>query len=226
MSGDVINDRIRQLTSESEDEQQAALKALKAMGTQAIDPLTALLSDPEQPAQTRQMAVWVLGEIGLVSGANALVQALHDPDPQVRILAIIALGNIGAEAVVAPLATMLTDPDETVRREASGTLVQLGQMSEKAAIPLLTHPEAYVREAAITVVRWVSGANAVEPLMVCLTDESATVRWQAARALGRLRDQKSVPHLRQLLRDPDDKIRQTAEISLRKLGARLDAAQQ
>ncbi len=226
MSADGIDVQIKLLASESEAERQAALDTLKAMGVDAVDALAAGLQSPTQSTQTRQLIVWVLGEIEEMAGADALVQALHDPDNKVRVLAITALGNIGGEAAAAPLATMLEDTDETVRREASGALVRIGPAAEAAVIPLLSHPDAHVREAAVAVIRWVSAGIAVDQLNVCLKDESATVRWHAARALGRLRDQKSVPHLQQLLRDPEDKIRQTAEISLRKLGVRLDAAQQ
>ncbi len=151
---------------------------------------------------------------------DALVQAVYSGDPQTRAAAALALREHEAADVASHLANLLMDPNAQVREAACASLIYLGTPACPSVIPMLSNPKQHTRELAALVMRWVSDEHGVPALLAALGDESATVRNQAARALGRLRDKTAIPSLEALRRtDPNNRIRQTAEISLRKLGA-------
>lgn len=186
--------------------------------TRAVGALAGLLKDDS--LWVRRSAAWALGNLLTAEATDALLVALQDSDPQTRIIAITALRVRDPGQVAAPLAHCLTDSELQVRKEASAALVHLGTDARSAVEPLMQHPSRETRETAILVLRWVSDRSGVPTLLQALKDESAYVRNQAARALGRLRDATAIQPLRVLRqKDPDNRIRQTAEISLRKLGA-------
>ncbi len=150
---------------------------------------------------------------------NALIQALYSDNPRTRASAVVALREHETDAAAPHLAQCLTDTSAQVREEACAALIHLGTSTCEFVIPLLSHPQQHTRELAALVMRWVSDQRGVPALLGALGDESVAVRNQAARALGRLRDKTAIPPLETLHKtDPNDRIRQTAEISLRKLG--------
>ncbi len=83
-----------------------------------------------RPTQ-RRMAVYCLRDIGAqdTSSRQALLDALHDPDPLVRVAAVTSLKarpEIGASALDHLLRFVLADPDSRVRASAALALAHLG----------------------------------------------------------------------------------------------------
>ena len=212
---DVLIDHLN--TPDATQRQLIAGALGRTQDNRAVSALVTLLDDTS--AWVQQSAVWALGNVHTSEATAALVQALESDNPQTRILAIAALRERSAADVAPQLAARLTDNEPLVRREACAALMQLGTATCEAVIPLLSHPVQETRELAALVMRWVSDQRGVPALLRALEDDSAYVRSQAARALGRLRDKTAIPSLQSLQQaDPDDRTRQTAEISLRKLG--------
>jgi HEAT repeat protein len=148
--------------------------------------------------------------------ADPVPAALSPAEPQVARTA-------DPDAIAAePLAQMLYHDDEQVCREASGALVQIGSPASRFVAPILQSASLETRELAALVLRWVADDSAAEALTEALTDSSPYVRQQAARTLGRIEHPPAIAPLQALLNDPDTKIRQTAEISLKKMGVRFD----
>ena len=121
--------------------------------------------------------------------APALVDALHDADPDVRRAAARSLGQIGRLAFPA--------------------------LKDKKA---LDDPDAGVRAMVVEAIEWM-GPTAVKPLIKALEDESPAVRRSAARALGRLGSdaRPAEAALVAAVNDPREEVRDEAAKALRRI---------
>src|SRR5262249_20202242 len=154
-------------------------------------------------ASVRCSAAFALGKTGplAVVAIPRLTRALKDDHAGVREAAAFALGEIGPAAwedtFPALVELLAGDKDPLVRRSAACALGKLGR-------------EALQAED--------SPANAVlSALEKGLSDASATVRQNAAWALGRLAPKKgrgAVPHLAKALADPEPVVRREVATAL------------
>jgi HEAT repeat protein len=142
--------------------------ALSNIGSAAVPSLIVLLKDED--IRTRNLAVWVLGEIGPESGAAtaALTEGLNDKNKLVRWDVANTLGNIGpkAKAAIPGLIVLLEDKDAMLRRAGAKALGQIGADDNRvisALTKLLDDPNHDVREtAAFALVKTLPGMNATE----------------------------------------------------------------
>jgi len=115
-----------------------ALLALGYLGKDAVPPLLAALTDPQQPS--RAEAAWALSKMGAnaASAVPTLVRSLGDQDPRVRLLAAKALGQLGLEPelVVPALTNCLGTSDSNLRSMAMGSIGDFGEQAA-CAIPCL-----------------------------------------------------------------------------------------
>lgn len=136
-------------------------------------------------------AAVALGSLGAPADvvAPALVDALHEEDPDVRRAAARSLGQIGRAAFPA--------------------------LKQKKA---LDDPDADVRVMVVEAIEWM-GPTAVKPLIKAMEDTSPEVRRAAARALGRLdadaRPAESA--LVAAVNDPREEVRDEAAKALRRI---------
>jgi HEAT repeat protein len=110
-------------TTEDEDLQAIAAKALGNIGQSAIDALNPLLSNPE----TRLLAVEAFAQIPRSEIIEALLSVVNDPDAIIRTRAIAALGNFSDPRIILVLTEALRDLAASVRREA---VIALGFRAE------------------------------------------------------------------------------------------------
>jgi HEAT repeat protein len=168
--------------------EQAAI-ALASMGTPAVEPLTAALSDSN--SSVRRNAAWAIGELtnmGDSERANAvpsLSSLLSDSDEWVRMAAARALGEIRDERAVEPLMNTLSDGSWRVRELGAWAL---GEMKEERAVQTLGK--------------------------LLLEDAQVEVRETAAWALGEIRDPQAAPFLNQALNDAEMRVRDKAQWAL------------
>ncbi|MCK9308183.1 MAG: HEAT repeat domain-containing protein, partial [Methanoculleus sp.] len=94
------------LRGASDDLRCQASGALAKFGSEAVEPLTALLTEPDP--EVRIVAAGVLGDTGEASAVEPLVAALRDRNPDVRGAAGGALFRIG-DAAVEPLIAATKD---------------------------------------------------------------------------------------------------------------------
>ena len=120
---------------DAEDEFVAACKRMRRRGVEGLDEAlaTALNKVPSGYAQR------VLGELGIQSGIDQLIEALKDED--YRYGAAEALGKLGDKRAVQPLINCLKDEDYTVRAEVANALEQIGD--RRAVKPLLKSGELH-----------------------------------------------------------------------------------
>jgi hypothetical protein len=78
-------------------------------------------------ASVRRAAAEALGQVGNPQAAEALVNALRDPEESVRKAAIEALCKVGNADTFGLLQPLLTDPDENVRAAAIEAMIRIRQ---------------------------------------------------------------------------------------------------
>lgn len=120
----------------------------------------------------------------------ALLQAMHDIDPEVRWNAIRTLGKIGplAKRTVPELIAATKDSDSLVREHAAESLGDIGPEAREAVpalIALLDDPVARVRRDAVRSLGQigVAAAPGLAKIKALTTDPDANVRQAAERAV-------------------------------------------
>jgi HEAT repeat protein len=201
---------------------EAAARALVAIGDSAVGPLTdTLRAAPHWRA--RKNAAWALGYRG--RPADALVNALHDPDWQVRAQVAHSLMQIrGNDRLVgAALSSTLTDVDWRVREQATAAIGARGPRADatRALLIALQDAEPRVRTAATAGLWHSADAQAWDALFLALADADENVRAGASRALGNRAMDAEVQRLIAALEDPDVRIRQGVRDALRIVDQRM-----
>ncbi len=188
--------------------------ALRANAMEAIQwrpdralPLIQLGMEDRNPA-VRFVALVTAGRLRTPVVRHGAEAMLNDPNDSVKAAAIFALHQIGVPVDPTPMAMMLTQPDPTVRGNVA---MLLGRMGEKSAIDMLTELSATPMPRA-SQVRTAIVRLQVAEAVVNLGDESTLdairaaaysefdeVRILAVMMMGRLKDRRMEPALRQFL---------------------------
>lgn len=169
-------------------------------------------------SEIKAIAIRVLQHHRETRAVSLLIDALQDESLSVRGRAASALGILGDTRATDPLIKALQDDVKSVRSSAAFSLGILGD--ERAIAPLIKA----LQDDAISVRRGViaalveMGHPTVPPLIAALNDQNHQVRSNAARALGKLSDVRSVESLITALNDPDPRIRGNIGRALREMG--------
>ena len=171
-----------------------------------------------------------LGDIGpdAKAAAPALLDALADADHAVRLGAARALRNIDPEQALKAVPALRDEVrmgrDPILRIEAAGVWLQIdAPHATEAALALASDFGGDGLQGAAAAQAWERAgskvAGAVPGLIDALKDGKASVRRDAARALGMVgADAKeAVPALKALLKDEDKDVRQAAAKALEKI---------
>ncbi len=198
-----------------------------------------LLPAPPDYLERRSVAADTLGKFG-PAASNAvpsLIGCLQVPECQpLRLGAAVTLGNIGApaRAAIPALTLALKDQDFNVRMEAAMALARIGQDYSQATPQL----EVLLRDAVPGVrLRAALALWRLEPsdstasnriAHVLLEDPDPSLRSWAAFLIGELGPTAAVlaPALRGALRDPDSRVQQNANSSLKRLKAPVEINQE
>lgn len=146
------------------------------------------------------------------------IAALKDEDWAIREEAAILLGGLKDPRAVSPLVAILKDHDRSVREAAIGALMSIGEPSVVPLGACLTDRELSVQEAASAVLASIADGRVLDPLMSALKSHDWIVRMHAAKALGRIRDSRSVPALIPLLQDKVKAVREEVSSALAAIG--------
>lgn len=175
-----------------------AITALSHIGNnESLNYLISFLSNPA--VQIQAAAARVLGKTNLTA-APALVDTLKNSEDLIKINAAHALGQLGAPIAVTALIELLSHPLSALRQEAAWALGQI--RSPLAAAPLtnlLRDPDIGIQTQAITALKNI-GMPALAPLAQQLQNSSSDLRSIAARTLGQMGLEESIPLLAQLLK--------------------------
>lgn len=151
---------------------------------------------------------------------------LNDTDTVVQASAIGALARTG-EASVTPLLEVLASQDSTESNKghAAWALAFIGAKAKDKLYEVYDSDSPEVRAAVVGAIAKVAEENrddtkAVNLLLASLEDPAANVRSEAAAVLGNLKYLPAIPHLKPLLSHPVAETRQSAALSLMKIGDR------
>jgi HEAT repeat protein len=175
------------------------------LGDRAVVPrLVRLLRDPD-PA-VRRKAIRALGELRATETVPDIVAAIEAMGEWSNLLLLMALIRMGPAAAPA-IGALLAEPGARSPAMLKGLLQvtgRIGVAADPAAIrALAAHDDMEVRIEAVRLL----GSIAPDPASgdVCLAamdDGLWPVRAIAAASLGRLRDERALPHLARSMGDP------------------------
>ncbi|NLA39184.1 MAG: HEAT repeat domain-containing protein [Methanomicrobiales archaeon] len=185
-----------------------------ARETAAVEPLAALLADPE--SGVRWKAAEALGKLGSPA-VGPLAASLKNGNVDVRWMAAVALGDIADPAAIPALAEALNDEDAYVRSRSALALAAIGKPTEEMLITSLSTGSERVRWGAALALGRIGGAEAIGALIGALHDPGEDVR---RRAVSALRDagEEAVPALVEALRAGDPDTRQGVTAALSQIG--------
>jgi twitching motility protein PilT len=152
LGDDVLVPAVELLRHPEADVRLSALLLAEAfLDRRAVEPVCALLADPDE--QLRVLACDVLGRLCDERAVGPLVQALGDE--RVRWAAVEALARVGSSQALQPLVKALSDPRKEVRLEV---VKALGAFTDKRLVVVLkrvteVEPTSEVRTRAQEVVR-------------------------------------------------------------------------
>lgn len=187
---------------------QAAAKALGGtQRPQAIPYLMLALRDPfwwyerEQAAKELLKTIESMGAMAV----DPLLEALKDSEGTVRRYAATMLGHIGDTRAIDPLGMALYDMHFEVGQVAAEALAGFGEPGLKVLAEALQHPEAWLRQHAITGLTLSGDKRIVPAILEMLNDPEREVQKQAVQSLGELKDERALPALQAIAANRADR---------------------
>jgi HEAT repeat protein len=209
---------IEGLKHEKTSVRQQAVQGLQSFGRNAAVAGPALVDAlNDSDANVRQQAVWALQNVRGDSEQMVplLAKLLKSDKAATRQMALQVLPAHGAKAVPHIIDSIKNDKDPGVQRQAIYTLTNLqGDLAEAipVLVPLLTHDEAGIRQAAIGAMGRM-GAKGVPHLIAGMKDKNEGVRMTAVQWIQNIGPaaKSASPTLRELLKsDPNQNVRNYA----------------
>jgi HEAT repeat protein len=178
------------------------------------------LREPDSPESAEAMQTLVAGK---AEAAPTCAWVLRNaPEPEARSRAGDVLAKMGKEAAPAKadMVAALSDSDSLVRAVATRAIGELAP-DVPGAVPALVKLFPDIEAIRAVAKFGPAGSDAVPALTALLTHENPTVRWQAIRTLGKIRE-PSLPTLPDLMRltlsDPDALVREHAAEAMGDIG--------
>ncbi|MBI5954296.1 MAG: HEAT repeat domain-containing protein [Chloroflexi bacterium] len=187
---------------------QSAARALGETKHPAALPfLMEALRDSSWWFEQEQAAADLLNAIKNMGSAavEPLIEALHDREGTVRRYAAIVLGEMGDLRAIEELSMTLYDLHVEVGRVAAEALAKFGSPAVDILIEALRHPEAAVREHAVTALGEIQDARITPALIEMLRDPDREVIKQSILALGKLKDLRALSALREIANSRTDR---------------------
>jgi HEAT repeat protein len=163
-----------------------------------------------------------LGKISHPEAIMPLINMLFRDNTEVQHAAQKALIRIGRPAVPALMA-LYEHPASHIR---ALSVQALGRIGDIAAIDIFIHalsdPDKWIRWMTASIICSIPDKRFIEPLTARLDDEF--MRWNAARALGYVGNDKTIEVLTQIANDPnrDNSMRSKAEYAVRNIRERQE----
>lgn len=129
---------------------------------------------------------------------DPLIEALSDAEGTVRKFTTDLLGRIGDERAIESLSMAIYDLHFDVGKTAAESLAHFGAASLEVLQEALTHPEAGIREHAVSALEKIRHASVAPLLLEALSDLERVVRKQAVQSLAELRDSRALLHLQEI----------------------------
>ena len=186
-------------------------------GREAVVPLSALLSNPDETL--RAVAARALARIGTEEAAESLANTLNDPSELTRLRMAENLERIGALSV-APLIKTLEEGDQEARVLAARILGYLRAAEARPALraAMLGGTLTDLRSQATLALGKIGNPDDVPALQKAAGDREWPVRAQAANALEMIGEVSMIPTLQRLTVDREWWVRLNASRALANMG--------
>lgn len=171
------------------------------------DELVAQMIDGD--ARTRHSLAHTLGKLRDPASVAPLSTLLTDDDSTVAVKAAFSLGQIGGREAAEALLVALADPRSLVRDEAGASLARIEE-SVPLLIAALAGPSPVAREAAADSLGLRAAPEAVDALILALSDGHESVRFAALVALGQVDDARAGRAIEEAVNSPDERTRLVA----------------
>jgi HEAT repeat protein len=189
-----------------------ALGVMKA--NEATDILVHILLNKKEFTEEHKQAMIALVNINSSEAIQLLIAALFNAlnNNKARCRAVKALGELKSNrAVTALIKILFKDNDRTIRSCATNSLIKIksNKVIRLLSQTLLNYKEpAYVRRRAAYVLSNIDNDKLVDPLILALKwDSESSVRWLAAEALGKYKNEGVVETLMETLQNKNENIR-------------------
>ncbi len=197
----------------------SALSLSRIGNEEAIEPITALLSDPYEDVQ--EAAVEALSNFGSKLDVNEFISMLNAQNPSLRKNAALILGRIGAVEAIPSLGFALKDEDVAVRKACVNAFSMLKtEESVKFLIYALTDEDPQIRTCSILSLGQIGGDEVYDALSLLISDKDESVRVAVAKAFGLLKDSRAIKPLINLLIDKNGFVVTAAIESLSIIGGK------
>lgn len=152
--------------------------------------------------------------------ARRLMNCMNGADVSEHVAIVVVIGCLDA-ATATPTLLQALDAAPEVAAAAAEALKRQASNSEAQWAEALKTGGSLRREAILPII---SRASALEAVVACLSDESATVRRMACEVLARIGKPEATPALFQTLHDPSPAVVQAAIAAIAALGSRESLA--
>lgn len=151
------------------------------------------------------------------------LQKLKHGDAPARYTAAARLGKLGDKNAVEHLLAALADLDQMVLDNVIFALGELGDA--RAVYPLIrlvrTGGSERLRKSAAKALGLLGNPDAIDALVVALSDKDFKVRKSAARSLGQIGDERAAPALAAAVDDPDYTVGKHAQEALARINSKV-----
>ena len=167
--------------------------------------LAQLLGRPD--VRTEAIESIVRQDTGIV---DVLVEQLDAADLDTQLAAVVALGRLGDRRATPAVSGLLGGPRD-IAVAAATALARIGDVSAHGAlVPLLAHPDAAVRQAAIGALNSLGHPGLATHVVSLLESDDATLRESAVRIGGYFGYAEAVDGLLARADDPIEGVRRAA----------------
>ena len=166
----------------------------------AIAGLSVLAADPV--GSVRQAALEGLGVLGDRDALQIVLRAFEDQHLGARQAAVMASAQIAPEEAREAIIALLTDERPELRFSAVWTLSRLGQSASRDIERCLRDEDPEVRSLTATSLAEIGASDLTEAVAQLLDDPFDSVRFAAAKALATLGDARGAGILRTALQMP------------------------
>jgi len=155
-----------------------------------------------------------------LGAADALIDLLKSPEPEIRGMAITGLAKIKHSAAQDEVASFIQDEDIEVRRRATAFMGELATSKVLSILDrALKDSEPIVRIEALKSLAQIKGENACNLALTVLLDEDYGVRLTAVTTLGEIGHSSAIDHLVEIMFGEDEEeIRAWSAWSLGEIG--------
>jgi len=213
-----VTSLIADLSDSHLDVRDTAGAALARIGSPAVEPLIAELSNNDP--YIRSEAARILGEIKDARAVKPLIAVLQDTETTVRSNAIYALSQLKNATAVEPLIALFNDKDSHIREFSAERVGAIGAPSVEPLIAALKTEKDTIRWCIVTALGRSNDPRAVIPLINSLNnDPNPVVRMRAASALGYIKDPRAIEPLIVALDEDRSSIAWDASNALVEIGS-------